>query len=302
MVQAGKHRGGVLPTLLILAMTAVWGSTFFLIRDLVKIMPTLDFLSVRFTIAAVVMVALFWRHLRRLTRRDWLAGALIGGLYGAAQILQTFGLERTSATMSGFVTGLYVVFTPILAALVFRDRLGGAVWTAVALSLAGLATLSLQPGGLQFGPGEWLTLASAIVYAAQILATGRWSTVSNATGLAVVQTMTIAAMTTVVAAPDGYILPTSSTHWIVIAYMALIAGAGAVWAQTWAQARIAPARAAVLMTTEPLFAALFAIGIGGEPFTLRVVVGGLLIVSAMYVVELGSRRAPPAEAIHPTAP
>lgn len=288
--------------LVILAMTAVWGSTFFLIRDLVQVMPTLDFLSVRFSIAALVMVAVFWRQLWRLNRRDWATGAIIGALYGAGQILQTFGLERTSATMSGFVTGLYVVFTPILAALVFRERLGRAVWTAVGLSALGLATLSLRPGGIQFGLGEFLTLLSAVLYAAQILATGRWSTVENATGLAVVQTLTIALMTTVVAAPNGYVLPGSAANWGVLLYMALVAGAGAVWAQTWAQARIAPARAAILMTTEPLFAALFAIALGGEPLTILVVVGGLLIVSAMYVVELGARRAPPAEAIHPTAP
>lgn len=295
-----KH-GGVLPTLLILAMTAVWGSTFFLIRDLVKIVPALDFLSLRFGIAAIVMVAVFWKRLRALTRTEWRHGLIVGVLGGSAQILQTVGLERTSATMSGFVTGLYVVLTPIFAALLFRVRLGKRVWAAVGLSFAGLATLSLSPTGLAFGTGEWLTLASAAVYAGQILALGRYSNRENASGLAVVQVITIAAMTTIIAAPNGYVLPTEAVDWAVILYMAVIAGAGAVWAQTWAQARIEPSRAAILMTTEPLFASLFAIWLGGEPFTAQVVIGGVLIVTAMYVVELGSRRGPPADVVSATS-
>lgn len=296
------RRASFAPLIVILLMTAVWGSTFYMIRDLVQVVPTLDFLSIRFTIAAVAMVALFWRRLRRLTWREWRSGATIGSVYTAGQILQTFGLESTTATTSGFVTGLYVVFTPLLGAVVLHQKIARTVWVGVALSFAGLAALSVSAEGLQFGLGETLTLLSAVAYAAHILATGRWSTVDNAAGLAVVQTITIAGLSTVFAAPNGYVLPATTMDWGVIVYMALIAGAWAVWAQTWSQARIAPARAAILMTTEPLFAAIFAIALGGEPLTARVVVGGLLIVAAMYVVELGARRAPPVEAIHPTAP
>lgn len=275
-------------------MTAVWGSTFFLIRDLVQVIPALDFLSIRFGLAAIVMSVMFWRQLKALTAVDWKHGALIGLCLSAAQILQTIGLAHTSATMSGFVTGLYVVLTPILAAVLLRDRFGGAIWIAVGLSLAGLAVLSLTGDGLVFGLGEWLTLASAVAYAGQIIALGRVSTRENATGIAVVQVIVLGVLATVFATPDGLVLPSNGREWAVIAYMALVAGAGAVWAQTWAQARIAPARAAILMTTEPLFAALFAIVLGGEPFTLRILLGGALIVGAMYVVELGGRRAGPA--------
>ncbi len=283
-----------LATLAILAMTAVWGSTFFLIKDLVKVLPTLDFLALRFAIAAVVMVALFWRSLAALGRREWVVGLVIGVFYAAGQILQTFGLERTSATMSGFVTGLYVVITPLLAALVFRDRLGAATWAAVGLALAGLATLSFQGAeGLAFGPGEWLTLASAFMYAGHILALGRFATPATATGLAVVQMIVIGAITGVAALPDGIVLPPTAADWGVVLYMAIVAGAGALWAQTWAQSHIDPSRAAILMTTEPLFAGLFAVTLGGEPLTLQIVTGGSLIVAAMYVVELASRRAPP---------
>lgn len=283
-----------LATLAILATTAVWGSTFFLIRDLVKVLPTLDFLAVRFTIAAVVMVGLFWRQLRALGRREWVIGLVIGVLYAAGQILQTFGLEHTSATMSGFVTGLYVVITPFLAAVVFRERLGVATWAAVALALAGLGTLAFRgTDGLAFGPGEWLTLASAVMYAAHIASLGRYATPQTASGLAVVQMIVIAVVTTGAAVPDGLVLPPTPADWGVVLYMAIVAGAGALWAQTWAQSHIDPSRAAILMTTEPLFAALFAITLGGEPLTVQIVAGGVLIVAAMYVVELASRRAPP---------
>lgn len=109
------RRTGLLATGLLIGLTAVWGSTFFLIRDLVQTVPPLDFLAVRFDLAAVLMVVVFWRPLRALGRREWLAGLALGGLYGVAQVLQTLGLARTDASVSGFLTGLYVVLTPCSA-------------------------------------------------------------------------------------------------------------------------------------------------------------------------------------------
>jgi drug/metabolite transporter (DMT)-like permease len=120
----------------LLAVTATWGSTFFLIRDLVRTIPPTDFLAVRFAIATVFMVALFWRQLTALTRRQWVTGAGLGGLYGAAQIGQTIGLAHTSASLSGFITGMYVVLTPVFASVLLRDRVNRATWVAVALSHA----------------------------------------------------------------------------------------------------------------------------------------------------------------------
>ena len=283
-----------LTTLLLVAVTAVWGSTFFLIRDLVAHVPSADFLAVRFAIAAVVMALVFRRQTMALTRREVLTGVGLGVLYGLAQLLQTVGLEHTDASVSGFVTGTYVVLTPVLGALLLRDRIPGSTWLAVGLATVGLAVLSLR--GLSVGLGEGLTLAAAVLYALHIIGLGRWSTARSATGLATVQAFVITLVTLVGALPGGITLPSTGGQWSSLLYMALVAGAVALWAQTWAQSHMPAARAAIVMTMEPVFAAFFAVLLGGESLTARMLLGGGLVLAAMYVVELLGRRAPGASA------
>ena len=134
----------VLATGALLAMTACWGSTFFLIKDLLDRVPTLDFLAVRFAVAGLVMVAVAPRALRRLSPLARRRAVVLGAVYGVAQILQTAGLAHTAASVSGFITGLYVVATPLLAAVLLRTRINGLTWAAVALATAGLAVLTLD--------------------------------------------------------------------------------------------------------------------------------------------------------------
>ncbi|MEO5980682.1 MAG: DMT family transporter [Pedococcus sp.] len=293
-----------LATLLLIAVTAVWGSTFFLIRDLVEHVPSADFLAVRFAIAAAVMAVVFRRQTLALTRRQVLIGVGLGVLYGLAQLLQTVGLEHTDASVSGFVTGTYVVLTPVLGAVLLRDRIPGSTWLAVALATVGLGVLSLRD--MSVGFGEALTLAAAALYALHIIGLGRYSTASSATGLATVQAFVITAVASVGAVPDGITLPEGGGQWASLLYMALIAGAVALWAQTWAQSHLPATRAAIVMTMEPVFAAFFAVLFGGESLTARMLLGGGLVLTAMYVVEILGRRSPgataeqdrPAELLH----
>lgn len=297
-----------LATLLLLAVTAVWGSTFFLIRDLVETVPPADFLMVRFAIAAVLMGVVFRRQTLALSRREVRLGVGLGVLYGVAQVLQTVGLQHTDASVSGFVTGTYVVLTPLLGAVLLRDRIDGVTWGAVGLTTVGLAVLSLR--GVSVGYGEGVTLGSALLYAGHIVALGRWSTPSAAVGLATVQAATIAVVAGVGAVPGGVTLPADGAQWASLLYMALVAGALALWAQTWAQAHLTATRAAIVMAMEPVFAAFFAVILGGESVTRRLLLGGALVVASMYLVELRgvlSRRRrrgasaaedPPVEALH----
>lgn len=278
----------VLATLALLAMTAVWGSTFVLIKDLLDRVPTLDFLAVRFLIAGVVMVAVAPRALGRLSPAARRQGLVLGGLYGAAQILQTAGLAHTPASVSGFVTGLYVVATPLLAAVLLRTRLTPYTWAAVGLATVGLATLTLD--GLSVGYGEAITLVAAVLYALHIVALGAWASAEDALGLSILQLLVIAAICLVATAPDGVVLPATTADWVSVVYMAVVAGAAALIAQTWAQAHLAPTRAAIVMSMEPVFAAAFAVGLGGESLTWRLLGGGALVVVAMLVVEAGPRR------------
>jgi drug/metabolite transporter (DMT)-like permease len=294
-------RNALLATLGLLAMTAVWGSTFVLIKQVVARMPVADFLAVRFAIAALAMLLLFGRAVWRLGRAQILRGALLGGVYGVAQLLQTWGLARIAPSVSGFVTGMYLVFTPLLAMLLLRQRMAGVVWLAVLLSTAGLALLSLH--GVAVDLGVWLTLASAALYGLHIVGLGQWSRPGEAFGLSAVQMVAIAVVCLLATAPRGPMLPPDRAAWLAVLYMALVAGAGAMLIQTWAQSHLPAARAAIVMTTEPVFAAAFAVALGSDVLSWRMLAGGALVLAAMYLVELvpargGTAAELPAEAMH----
>jgi drug/metabolite transporter (DMT)-like permease len=292
------RRATLLATAALLAVTACWGSTFFLIHDLLRRVPTLDFLAVRFAIASVTLVLLAPKALGRLTRESRRQAVVLGCLYGVAQILQTAGLARTPASVSGFITGMYVVATPVFAALILRTRIGVLTWVAVALAMAGLGVLTLS--GLSVGYGEALIFVSAMLYALHIVGLGAWSDARQTLGMAIVQLIVISVICLVCTAPDGLVLPDRLSDWVSVVYMAVFAGAGAMIGQTWAQAHLPATRAAIIMSTEPVFAAVFAVLLGGERATVRMVFGGLLVLAAMLLAELTPRRRVEAEVTHLT--
>ncbi|MDR6643035.1 drug/metabolite transporter (DMT)-like permease [Luteibacter sp. 1214] len=293
------RKGGGLATIGLLSVTAIWGSTFVLIKDVVGRMAVVDFLAVRFLLAAIVMLVLFARPVWRLGRAERRRGLALGVLYGFAQWLQTEGLALTSPSVSGFVTGMYVVLTPILALVLFRQRMPLSTWLAVVLATAGLGVLALN--GFQIDIGVLLTLASAALYALHIVGLGHWSKPGDAFGMSAVQMVGIAAVCLLATLPHhGPSLPPDGKAWIAVLYMALVAGAFAMLVQTWAQAHMPATRAAIVMTTEPVFAAGFAVLLGVDALTTRMVVGGTMVLAAMYLVELAPRfrRRRPAEALH----
>ena len=290
---AARSRTERLAFLALLAMTAAWGSTFFLIKDVVTRIPPADLLALRFAIASVALAIIAAPRLH-LSRTVLTYGALLGLLYGSAQILQTAGLAHTAASVSGFVTGLYVVATPLLTALILKRRIPRLTWLAAGLATVGLGVLALH--GFAIGYGELLTLIAAVIYAGHIVALGRFSTSETTLSLSLVQLIMITLVSAVAAfwptggSAPGIQLPSSVHDWLVVLYLALIASALTMVLQTWAQAHIEPSRAAVIMAMEPVWAAAFAVALGGERITLRMIIGGLAIVSAMYLVERPQKR------------
>ncbi len=291
-----ERRTTLLATLALLGMTATWGSTFFLIKDLLDRVPVLDFLAVRFAIATVALWLMFPRAVSKVSRERWRPALVLGLLYGVAQILQTAGLAHTPASVSGFITGLYVVCTPLFAALLLRQRIGPATWAAVALAMAGLAVLTLS--GFSVGYGEALTFVSALLYALHIVGLGAWSNAREAMGMTIIQLAVITVVCFVATAPDGIVLPSEPRDWLSVVYMAVFAAALALAGQTWAQAHLPPTRSAIIMSMEPVFAAFFAVLLGGEALTARMLVGGAMVLTAMLVVELVPRRKIEAEVPH----
>ena len=285
MVDELRRRPKLLAVILLVVASAAWGSTFVIVKGAVSHSSVLQFLSWRFLVASALLIAFRPRALARLDRQAWARGVALGMVLAGGYILQTYGLRHTTAAISGFLTGLQVVFTPVLGWLLLRHRAAPRTWVAVGVATIGLAIISLR--GVAIGPGELLTLASAAAFALQIVGTGRWSNRQDAYGLAVVQLMTVAVVTTVAAAPSGLSLPDTAGLWGAVAATAVAATAFAFAVQSWAQVHLSATSASVVFTTEPVFAALVA-WLVGEPIGPAVAIGGALVVASMLVLGLGS--------------
>lgn len=271
-------------------VTAVWGSSFVIIHGLVESIPPLDFLGVRFAVAGLVATMLWHRLIRQAHRLTWHRGVTLGLVFGVAQIAQTYGLAHTSASISGFISGMYVVLTPVILVVFTRVRISTLTWVAfaVATSGIGLLTIDFEAESLapSFGLGEALTLASAVLYALHIVLLGRWSRPDTQGQLTAIQMVTLGIFLGATALPGGVSLPATGWQWAQLLYMALIGSIIALGIQTWAQSRISPTKTAIILTGEPVWGAFFAVTVGGEQLTQAMLTGGTLIVCAMLMTEV----------------
>src|SRR3954471_16579071 len=248
------------PLLALVAVTAVWGITFVQVKDAVAIYPILPFLAVRFGIASAVLAPAAPR-VRGLGWRGAGAAAGAGALLGAGYVLQTLGLERTSVSSAGFVTGMYVVLTPLIALALFRLRVGAAGWGGVVLATVGLAMLA----GIHAGSatGDLLVLAAAAVYSLQIVLMERYAPRYDAFAFTLVE-MLVAFVGLALAAIPTAAVPHGLTVWGALLVTGVFASALAFLVQTWAQQRTSATRTALAFSMEPVFAAIFGITLAGD--------------------------------------
>ncbi|MDX6274927.1 MAG: hypothetical protein QOJ92_2137 [Frankiales bacterium] len=271
----------------LVGVTAVWGSTFVVVKDAIERMPVLDFLTWRFAIAAGAMLLVRPRSVAQLGKDGRRKGAWLGLALGVGYITQTFGLAHTRASVSGFITGLFVVFTPLIAALLLRKSVTRMAWIAVTLATGGLALLSLR--GFSIGFGEALTVLTAIAFAAHIVGLGEWSAGRDPVGLAVVQLLVVAVLCGVPAIGGRLAMPPDAGVWGALLLTSLAATAVGFLVQTWAQSHLSPTRTAVVLTMEPVFAGVFGVLVAGDSFGLRTASGAFLVLVAMLLVEVGPR-------------
>jgi drug/metabolite transporter (DMT)-like permease len=274
-----------MPALLaLIAVTAVWGVTFVQVKDAVALYPLFAFLAVRFAIASVVLAVPAAGRLRSLGRGGWVAGASLGLLLALGYALQTAGLERTTVSSAGFITGLYVVFTPLLGLLLFRTRVGGAVWIGVALAVAGLAMLS----GVGAGDpaGDLLVLAGSAAYSLQIALMERYA--PRYDPLAFTQAEMLAAFGgfAAVAVALGQVeVPHGWTVWGALLVTGVFASALGFLVQTWAQRRISASRTAIAFAMEPVFAGIFGFWLAGDRLGVLGWGGCAVIMAGILVAE-----------------
>ena len=269
---------------LLLGVAAIWGGAFVVMKDTLHRLDVNSFLAWRFIIATAILILLRPQALGHIDRKFLFKGALIGTFLGAGYILQSFGLTMTTVAKTGFITGLYVVFTPLFAALVLRKRINRWQWISVALATLGLALLSYN--GVNIATGDVLVFLSAAAFAAHIVALGEWSSAMDVYALTIVQLGTCAVIATLASLKSGFHLPPDHGVWWAIIYTAVFATSVAFIFQTWAQSFMPATTVAVVLTMEVVFAAWFGVWFGHETMRTKILFGGLMVIAAMYLIIL----------------
>jgi drug/metabolite transporter (DMT)-like permease len=277
----------------LVGIAAVWGLTFVMVRDALDHLPAMAFLGYRFASAALLVALVFRRRLRRLSGEGLRAGALMGVFLTAGYAFQTLGLEHTSASDAGFITGLFVVLTPVFGATFLGERISRLAWVAAVASAAGLYLLSGAGGELEVA-GDGLELLCAAAFAAHILVTSRAAARHDAGALLAVQLGVCGVVCLGVGAAAGQLeAPRGAAVWSALAVTSLVASALGFFVQTFAQRHAPPARTALILASEPAFAGLFGYVVGGEHLSGVAWLGAAIILGAIASVEVVPRLRPP---------
>ena len=270
-------------TLLLVGVTAVWGWTFVVVQDAILAYSVLGFLALRFILASVALAPVL---APRMTRRTFFVGLGIGLTLALGYLFQTWGLLYTTPTNSGLITGLFVVFAPLTAWVFFKVRIPPLIVGAILLSLFGMVLLTGQSASLG-RLGDTLTVVCAAGLGAHIALLSRYAPEHDAGALALAQMLSMAGLFSVmwVVAPGPITAPPLGV-WFAIVLTGLVASAGAFYVQTTVQQRIPAARAAIILTMEPVFAALFGFWLAGDRLSPIQLAGAALILSALFVGEV----------------
>lgn len=269
-----------LPTLTLLLVTAVFGWTFVVVKDVLAAYPVLPYLGLRFGVAVLALVLL----LRRWpTRADWKLGLPVGAVVALGYLFQTEGMVTIKPGIAGLLTGLFVVFTPLLDRLFFRTHLRVKTVVSVLAALGG--TVMLAGAGRGFSLGDLLVVLAALAFSGQIVLLSH--TRGSAGQLGLVQMMVCAATFLALGTTGGVPYPAISGP---VAFAVLVTGVVAsglaVVAQTWAQQKMSASRAGLVLAAEPALALLFAVVLVGERLDLLQLLGALVLMVAIVGHEI----------------
>jgi drug/metabolite transporter (DMT)-like permease len=278
-------------TALLIFVTFIWGFTFVTNQYILKTMTVADLMAWRFLIAAGVMVVAKPSAMFKLPKAQLRQGIILGLLLSGGYLAQMAGLKNSdlTATASGFITGMFVVLTPLISGFLLHQRIHRNAWIAVALATLGLGLIALK--GWSFGHAEAVTFVCALLFAFHIAFLARWSQPEHVFALTTVQLSVVAVFSLAFSLIKGGPHTTTSTNvWICIVLLAVLASCLGFFAQTWVQSHVSATRAAIILTMEPVFAGLAGVTIGTDDLTPKLIIGALCILAAMYLVELTPQR------------
>ncbi len=280
------------PEVALITLALMWGTSHVISKDILSTHSPSFYTSVRFGIAAICFGLMFAGHLGRSSRKAVIQGVLLGLCSFTGIAFYVVGLGFTQASKAGFITGLYLVFTPLLAYLIFRARPARDHLVGLAIALGGFILLSFPRGGESINWGDLLILLAAVAWASHIAATSAFARQSDVRTLAAVQVITVAGLAISVhlaLKSFGAETQPNPLNWRFawqIAYMAVMVTFVAALVQTWAQRGVPSTHAAILYALEPVTAAAFAYLAFGEKLGLIRGIGATLILAGVMVSRL----------------
>lgn len=292
---------------LALGFTAlIWGATFVVVKDALADVSVFVYIAVRFALAAAVIGILFRKSLRGMTRQTIWAGAQIGLFMLGGYIFQTTGLKYTTPSKAAFITGSSVVIVPLLLAVSGKRRITAWIWAGAAAALAGLYFLTVPPQGLGgLNRGDPIVFGCAVMFALHIIFVGRYIERHSVGALSFIQIATtaiIAALAIPILSASGYEAPRLVWNGTVI-FAVLVTALGSTafgfTCQTWAQQYTSPSHTAILISLEPVFAALTSWVLAREHMGPRVLLGAALIFAGILLAELKGPAPAAAESSEP---
>lgn len=264
-------------------VSVVWGATFPLVKASLDYISPLGFIALRFLLGFVVLAIFLFKSLKN-SKDALIPGLILSIFLFLGYFFQTVGLKYTSSSHSGFITGLYVVFTPLFAVFMIKERISVRVSIAVVLALVGLYLLSNIGGGINFG--DFLTLLCAIAYAIQVVLVAKYSRIYNPNTLTLIELAFV-----FIFSFGGWGIEEFSIHWnwlmiFGVVFTGIFATAIAILVQTHAQRVLPSSHAAIIYTTEPVFAGIFSYIFLGEGLGIKGMIGAVLILLGMLLVAL----------------
>ena len=292
-MKLNKSRGADLSLLLV---TFVWGSTFVIVKWAIEDLPPFPFLAIRFALAFISLLPFLWFQKKHISKKSLLKGAALGVFLFSGYAWQTVGLQYTTASNAGFITGLSVVFVPALVTITTRKLPSPSLLLGILCALVGLAFLSLGDR-LQLNKGDLMILACALSFALHIFLVGRYAPEANATVLASVQILTVIVLSGIF----SLLLPQHAMHfsptaWVALMVTAVPATSLAFFVQTKMQQFTTPTHTALIFSMEPVFSAISAFFLAGEVLTFKGLIGAGLVLGGMLIAEFtGSKNEIPSK-------
>ncbi len=287
-------------TAALIGVAVVWGGTFVMVKDAVASYPLYSFLGWRFSVAVLAFVLIFPRTLLRLDRRTVAVGVLAGLFLCAGYIFQTWGLQGTTASKAAFITGMFVVITPLMQAVVLRRMPRAATAGGAAIAVVGLWLLSGGAAG-GWNAGDTRVFLCAVAYSAHMIVLGSLGKKHDVLPLTLVQLVTTAVFCSAIALMvEPFAAPSTASVWAAVLVTGVLASAVAFAVQTLAQQHISPSRTALILTSEPAFGGLFG-WMAGDVLGLRGLAGAGLILAGMVLAEAVAARSAEEPLVHEPA-